>query len=803
MILYSIALSLIAAAPGAPDYPYSPVPFRDVTVTGGFWLPRFETNRTVTVGYDFQKCEETQRIANFARAGGLEPGDFEGIAYNDSDVYKVIEGAAYVLAQHDDAELDTYLDDLIAKIAAAQEDDGYLYTARTLGFTNAMTGPERWSHLKDNHELYNVGHMYEAAVAHYLATNKRSLLDVALKNADLLCSVFGPEQGQRIDIPGHEEIELGLAKLYRITHEERYLELAQFFIDMRGREDLRSLYGIHYQDHLPVLEQSEAVGHAVRAGYLFSGMADVAALTKNSAYTTAIDRIWEDVVGRKMYLTGAVGHYDHAEGFSEAYDLPNLRAYNETCAAIAMALWNHRMFLLHGDAKYVDLLEQIIYNGFLAGVSLSGDRFFYPNPLTCDMKFKFNHGSLDRNEWFGTSCCPVNVVRFIPSIAGYIYASRAEDLYVNLYIASETRIPIMGQIIPLSMQTDYPWSGEVRLTVGMTSPRPIAMRLRIPGWARNQPFPTDLYRFSDKSDALWRIQVNGEIVDAPLDGGYAVLDRTWREGDTVVLTLPMPVRRVQSHDAVKENKGRVALLRGPVVYCAEGADNNGAVLNTFIENDAEFTPTHQPALLGGVTTLEGPATALRRAEDGSVFKTSKRLTLLPYYAWCHRGPNEMAVWLAGDEARATIAPPPTITTRSAVTASYTNPGDSVGAVNDLVEPKHSSGDQGIARHTWWNHLGTREWLQYDFEKPTRVEGVEVYWFDDSGRGQCRAPESWRLKYRDGNQWRAVDAKDAYGVNRDTYNTVRIEPVVAEALRMEVTLQEGYSGGVLEWKVLGE
>ncbi|MBM4081180.1 MAG: glycoside hydrolase family 127 protein, partial [Planctomycetes bacterium] len=420
-VLAATALLVSAAWAAGRDYPIQPVPFTAVRVRDEFWQPRMETNRAVTVWYDLKKCEETGRIDNFAKAAGLMKGEFRGIPFDDSDVYKVIEGAAYSLALQPDPKLDKYLDEIIAKIAAAQEPDGYLYTARRLFPAEkmpAMSGRERWSNLASSHELYNVGHLYEAAVAHFLATGKRSLLDVALRNADFICQTFGPGADQRKDPPGHQEIEMGLVKLYRVTAERKYLDQAKFFLDQRGRPEGHKLRGAGQQDHKPVVEQDEAVGHSVRACYMYSGMADVAALTGDAAYLRAIDRLWENVVGKKLYLTGGVGARPKGEAFGDAHELPNSTAYTETCAAIANALWNHRMFLLHGHAQYLDVLERIIYNGFLAGVALSGDQFFYPNPLEADGKRRFNHGGATRQPWFGCACCPVNVVRFIPSLAG-------------------------------------------------------------------------------------------------------------------------------------------------------------------------------------------------------------------------------------------------------------------------------------------------------------------------------------------------------------------------------------------------
>ena len=617
------------------DYPITPVSFTRVNFDDGFWQPRLRTNRRVTIPYDFRKCEETGRSDNFARAAGLMEGPHEGIFFNDSDVFKVVEGAAYSLSRHPDPELDAYLDDLIAKIAGAQEEDGYLYTARTID--PARMDPERegltrWSNLLVSHELYNVGHLYEAAVAHHQATGKRTLLEVAIRNADLIDRVFGP--GRIRDVPGHEEIEIGLVKLYRATGERRYLELARFFLDQRGQPDrgnLQSNYDTpgYMQDHLPVTEQREAVGHAVRAGYLYSGMADVAALTGDRAYVAALDALWTSVVARRMYLTGGIGSRHHGETFGEDYELPNAEAYAETCAALANLLWNHRMFLLHGDAKYLDVLERTLYNGFLSGISLRGDTFFYANPLASDGEWPFNvHTGAVRSPWFQTSCCPTNVARLLPSLPGYAFAHRNGDLVVNLYVAGTASVPTAAGDVTLSLETGYPWSGAVKLTVDPTAESAFTLRLRIPGWARNEPVPSDLYRYLDAAAEAPSLRVNGVPVDLELDRGFAVVRRRWRPSDAVELHLPMPVRRVVSHEGIAGNRGRVAVERGPLVYCAEGVDNGGKALDLTLPDGAALTAEHDTELLGGVTTIRGPG-----------------ITLVPYYAWSHRGAGEMNVWL--------------------------------------------------------------------------------------------------------------------------------------------------------------
>jgi len=771
------------AAEAGKDYPYRPVPFTAVKVRDGFWTPRFETNRARTVWYDFEKCEETGRIDNFAKAGGLMAGEFKGIPFDDSDVYKVIEGAAYILAMEPDAKLDRYLDELIVKIAAAQEADGYLYTARRLFAPEkmpAMSGRTRWSNLEASHELYNVGHLYEAAVAHFQATGKRSLLNVALKNADFLCETFGPGKVQLP--PGHQEIEIGLVKLYRLTGQEKYLKLAHYLLEIRGRPETHRLYGVNVQDHLPVVEQAEAVGHAVRAGYMYAGMADVAALTGQESYARAIDRLWEDVVFRKLHLTGGIGASPSGEAFGRAYELPNATAYLETCAAIANALWNHRMFLLHGDAKYVDVLERILYNGFLSGVSLSGDRFFYPNPLETDGKARFNHGHSERAPWFGCSCCPVNVVRFIPSIAGYIYATRGEALYVNLYIGGEATAHVGSASVRLRQETRYPWAGTVKLTVTPEQARRFGIHLRIPGWALGRPVPGDLYRYAEtgvgKGAEAVGVRINGQATRLPeLERGYARFEREWKAGDTVELELPMPVRRVLAHADVRANQDRFAVERGPLVYCAEGADNGGAVLERVFGGTVRFETQARPDLLGGVTTI-------RMMPEGE----GAPLTLIPYYAWCHRGPNAMRVWFP--------------TKLEAKAASHCWERDSVDACFDGREPRHS-GDESLPRFTWWDHRGTTEWVERRFEKPVTLRRAAVYWFDDTGRGQCRVPQSWRLLYQEGKEWKPVTGVPGYGVAMDRYNEVSFDAVTTTALRLEARLQPGYSGGILEWKLWEE
>ena len=630
----------------AADYPIQAAKMTDVKVMGGFWFDRLATNRLVTLKADFAKCNETPRIANFTNcAARAKGGKFGGIFFDDSDVYKVMEGAAYIYAETKDPELEKYMDWLIGQVAKAQEPDGYLYTARTLGGNKSIDGTARWENLSWSHELYNPGHMIEAAVAWYEATGKKDFLAVARKNADLIERTFGWEQGKLKMTSGHQEMELALCRLYRVTRDERYLKLAKFLLDVRGRKDVRPTWGVGVQDHQPVLEQDEALGHAVRAGYMYCGMADVAALAGDDSYMKAIDRLWENVVGRKLHLNGGIGagrHTKHPkwgdahEAFGVDYFLPNEDAYLETCAAIANALWNQRMFCWKGEAKYVDVLERTIHNGFLSGISLSGDEFFYPNPLA-------SKGGYKRSKWFRTSCCPVNDVRFIPQIPSFAYATDGKGtLYWNLFMAGEATVGGVKVVC----KTEYPWNGKALLTVGgqkaynnkggrdAITAQPLnrlTLKIRIPGWAKGQPGPSDLYvQTKPSSEMEIGVAVNGRAINGvPGKDGYLTVEREWKAGDTVEVNLPMPVKRIRAHEKVEADKGRLAVERGPIVYCAEGCDNGGKAFDAVLPADATFTDD----------TIEiGDKTF-------PALKASNGLKLIPYCLWGNREPgNEMQVW---------------------------------------------------------------------------------------------------------------------------------------------------------------
>jgi hypothetical protein len=781
------------------DYPVKPVPFTAVHFDDAFWAPRIEVNRSVTVPFALAKCEESKRVYHFERAASVLRGEKledkapPGYPFDDSDLYKVIEGAAYTLSVHPDPKLEAYLDELIRKIAAAQEKDGYLYTTRTIDPQNPhrWAGKKRWELEKvDSHELYNLGHLYEAAVAHHQATGKRTLLDVALRTAELLDRTFGP--GKQSIWPGHQITEMGLVKLYRVTGDARYLGLAKFLLDVRGPDGSEGAGRTYNQSHEKVVAQSEAVGHAVRATYMYSGMADVAALTGEEAYVQAMDRIWRNVVGRKLYITGGIGSTGSGEAFGLDFELPNMSAYNETCAAIGNDYWNHRLFLLHADGRYVDVMERTLYNGLLSGVSLDGKSFFYPNPLE-------SSGQHERSPWFGVACCPGNMTRFLASVPGYVYAQRGDTLYVNLFVTSTADVTLdSGRGVQIAQETRYPWDGTVKMTVSPNKEGRFTVNVRIPGWARNEAVPGDLYRFAEPSTEPVKLAVNEQDVPVTLEKGYVPLARAWAKGDVIELKLPMPVRRMLANDAVDADRGRVALQRGPLVFAAEWPDNpGGRVRNLMLPDEVGLETEFRPDLLNGVQVIKGKAMALAYDDQGKVAKTEQDLLAIPYYAWANRGPGEMIVWIPNRETSARPQPLPTLASTSQVTASPA--GRNPRAVNDQNEPR-SSRDGSSSFFHWWPEKGSTEWVEYAFDAPRAVSEIEVYWFDDTGSGECRLPASWRLLYKDGEQWKPVVNASPYGIEKDRFNTLRFEPVTTSGLRLEVTLQPQWSAGIQEWRV---
>lgn len=626
LIFTSVIVAAIAAGCSGEKkeqsgYMIDGVPFTSVKMGEGFWGQRLDAARRVTVPLAFSKCEESGRYDNFVRA--THPSDtikVGGFPFDDTDVYKTIEGASYLLQTYPDPAMEAYIDSVLTLVAAAQEPDGYLNTARTMNpaHPHDWMGAERWCAVENlSHEFYNLGHMVDGAVAHYQATGKTNFLDIARRYADCVVRNIGQGEGQVDRVPGHQIAEMALARLYQATGDTAYLRQAKYFLDRRGYTSRHDAYS---QSHKPVLEQDEAVGHAVRAVYMYAGMADVAALTGDRQYFDAIDRIWDNIVGKKMYLTGGIGARHAGESFGDNYELPNAEAYCETCAAIGHVYVNHRLFMLHGDSKYYDVLERTLYNGVISGMSIDGGRFFYPNPLASE-------GGYERKPWFGCACCPSNLSRFIPSIPGYIYGSHGNDLYVNLFASNSAAIDLADGKVELSQTTAYPYDGNVAIGIDDNQAGKFSLKIRIPGWVNDTPVPSDLYAYADSLKGGYTIRVNGEEVTAPVEKGYATIERRWKKGDCVEVAFDMPARVVRANEAVEADRGLLAVERGPLVYCAEDADNE-SFADLALTPDTRFEAVACPDKLYGITELRAPG-----------------ITLIPYYAWCHRGPGKMAVWL--------------------------------------------------------------------------------------------------------------------------------------------------------------
>ena len=648
-------------------YPITQVPFTAVKVTPNtFWGDRIRAAREVTIPLAFQKCEETHRYENFKMAAytlqhpgheGLstpkwDVAKFMGFSFDDTDVYKTIEGASYVLQTYPDAKLKQYIDSVLDIVAAAQETDGYLYTARTINpeHPHGWAAHKRWAAEEHaSHELYNLGHMVDAACAHYQATGSDKFLNIAKRYADCVIREVGAKDGQACVVPGHQIAEMALARLYVLTGEQKYLDEAKFLLDYRGKTQVKNIYS---QSDKPVVDQTEAWGHAVRAGYMYAGMADVAALTGDEAYLKAIDAIYDNIVSKKYYITGGVGARHQGESFGADYELPNLTSYNETCAAISMVYLFHRMFLLHGDAKYIDCMERTLYNGVISGMSVDGGRFFYPNPLSSDGKYKFNaDGTTERQPWFGCACCPSNLCRFIPSFPGYMYAVKDSKLYVNLFAGNTATIQVLGKDVTLSQETSYPWDGDITIKVEKTKAKTFEMMIRIPGWVDGQPVPSDLYRFSDDVLGSYSVKVNGQEVKAEREKGYLSVNRQWKKGDVVTIHFDMPVRTVKANMHVTDDRGRIAVERGPLVYCAEGADNAGfSIFNFLMPRRPRFSVTNRDIkgsrdVNFSVKAIEVDGQVVETNPRGEALVKAAKLTMIPYYAWNHRGAGLMEVWM--------------------------------------------------------------------------------------------------------------------------------------------------------------
>ena len=634
-ILFIALVQLYYAQNVISNYPITAVDIRNVVLTDNFWLPKIKLIQDTTIKFAFDKCKTEGRMDNFLIAGGKMEGTTKGkMPFDDTDLYKIIEGASYSLISTPNKNLEAYLDSIIAVIKIGQEEDGYLTTWFTIDRLKppawwANPSPNRWEFEVTNHELYNSGHLFEAAAAHYWATGKTNFLDIAIKNADLLVDNFGPNK-LRIP-PGHQIVETGLIKLYQITKNKNYLELSKFYLELRGDSTSHKLYGEYSQDHIPVIEQSEAVGHAVRAVYMYAAMTDIAAIYEDKSYLAAVNKIWDNVVNKKMYLTGGIGSRHDGEAFGDNYELPNLTGYNETCAAIGNVHWNQRLFQLTGNSKYYDIIERSLYNGLLSGISSDGINFFYPNPLESDGTYKFNQGACTRQHWFDCSCCPTNMIRFLPSIPGLIYSKHNDSLYVNLFISNKTNLKMNDNDIELTQSTNYPWDGKVNLKMRTKSNNKFTVNIRIPGWAKGEVLPGDLYRYLSAVEEKFAIKINGHEETFQTKNGYVILTRTWADDDNIELLLPMKINKVLANEKVVENANKVAFEYGPIVYCAEQADNN-QIENLIINKDVKINFMDKFLLTDNVKVLKGQT-------------AQKDFTLIPYYLWSNRGVGIMKVWL--------------------------------------------------------------------------------------------------------------------------------------------------------------
>ena len=797
-ILCSLSFSHAVAQKG---YPITPVPFTSVKVTPGtFWGQRLEASRTVTIPLAFSKCESEGRYKNFENAAAhmADPSKVfkvngVGYSFDDTDPYKTLEGAAYILQTYPDKKLEAYCDSVIGIIASAQEPDGYLYTARTQNPADPhhWAGDRRWVKEEDlSHELYNLGHMIEGAVAYWQATGKRKFLDIACRYADVACKEVGPNPGQMCVVPGHQIAEMAMARLYLATGQKRYLDFAKFLLDYRGKTSIKTEYS---QSHKPVIEQNEAVGHAVRAAYMYAGMADVAALTGDESYVKAIDNIWDNIVSKKLYITGGIGATASGEAFGKNYELPNMSAYCETCAAIGNVYVNYRLFLLHGDSKYYDVLERSLYNGLISGVSLEGNGFFYPNPLE-------SMGQHQRQAWFGCACCPSNICRFIPSLPGYVYAVKDRNVYVNLFLSNKSTLAVAGKKVSLSQTTEYPWNGDITISVDKNAAGQFAMKIRIPGWVRNQVVPSSLYQYSDNKRPGYTVMVNGQEIAASItEDGYYTISRKWKKGDKIQLHFDMEPRTVRANNKVEADRGMVSVERGPLVYCAEHPDNQFDVFSALVNQEPQFQLGKAEVAGTPVVTLRTDAQTLNFDKQGKLAVKDQTLTLIPYYAWCHRGSGKMRVWLSQDLSATTPAQPATLASESRVSTS-TPRMPAISAINDRLVPKDEN-DRSVPYTHWWPKKGSTEWIGYEFSQESTVQSATVYWYDDGPWGGCRVPQSWRILYQDAQgQWQPVSGANAYPTDKGVACTVNFDPVKTKALRLEVVLPNDNSAGLFEWIV---
>ena len=800
----------------AADYPLKPVPFNEVTITSDFWRPRLETQRTTLVPFAFEKTQPGVEHLQAARdfLSGKKVDDHRPHRFIDSDLYKVMEGAAYLLQLRADPELEATLDEIAEVIEGAQHENGYLYPSHTTGAGQSknMMGDSPYTFIVHSHELYNVGHLYEAAIAYYQATGKDRLLKVAEKSARHINKVIfegDPKYNDGKPIrqaPGHQEMELALVKLYRVTGKQLYLDMARKFLEIRGVTYVPDGEGVmsptYAQQHAPVAQQKEAVGHAVRATYLYSAMADVGTLTGEPAYGKALDRIWGDVTNTRMHLTGGLGAVHGIEGFGPQYELPNADAFNETCAAVGNVLFNYRMFLLHKDAKYLDVAEVALLNNVLAAVNLEGNRFFYVNPLDADGKYPFNHGTAGRAPWFGTACCPSNMARLLPQVPGMTYAHDDNDLYITFFAESQTEIDLNGTPVSVDQKTAYPNDGEISVVINPAKPTKFCLQLRVPTWTQNQFVPGELYRYADSNFTPVTLSVNGKQIEATIEKGFAKIEREWQSGDQVVLTLPMPVRVTECHPAVKANTNRVALTRGPFVLCAEGVDNGGATQRFFFNKTPDTSNANiKTTRIQSGSFIQADISAQAVTKNGDA--ESSQLALTPYYAWNNRGTSSMTVWFPTRADMAVYDPIalPKESVFKEITASHTADEDTLTAIGDGHVGKNSSGNKA-SRWTSRNQAGKDQWVIGRFGETKSIRSIGVYWMN-RWQGDVKFPKQWTLEVENNGIWTPFKlyTTDKYDTRANQFNIVHpAAPTKCDAIRINMTAREDAAVGILEVQV---
>ena len=793
------------------DYPVSPVAFSRIRINDSFWLPRLMVQKNETVPFALKKTKSAAE--NLRRCGAYLRGEKDEMPFThrfvSSDLYKVMEGAAYLLNIEPDSALEAQMDELITIIGQAQQEDGYLYVSHICGIADeAEMGLTPYSWVVHSHELYNVGHLYEGAVAYYEATGKRAWLDIAQKSARHVNKAFfegDPNYNNGMPLnqaPGHQEPELALCRLYRATGDKLYLEMAKKFLDIRGvtycPKGEGTMSPTYAQQHAPVKEQDTAVGHAVRAAYMYAAMADVSALTGDDSYLLALENIWKNIVNAKMHITGGLGAIHGIEGFGENYDLPNLEAYNETCAAIANVFFNHRMTLLHKDAKYFDVAEISLLNNSLAGVNVEGNKFFYVNPLEANGHQLFNHGSAGRSPWFDCACCPSNIARVVNHVGGYMYAVEDSTIYALLYCGNEVTLSVNEAQVKLKQKTEYPYDGSIRFEIDLDTPTEFAVKLRIPTWAQGEQFvPGELYHFIEKSTSTWSLKVNGEKLLADTEKGFVEINRFWSTGDVIELDLPMGVRYSHCDSRVVSNRGRVALTRGPLVLCAEEADNEGAVQRFYLpelpKEESCSVAKIEDGVLTGSPIISIPA--LERVDNES---RQTEVNFIPYFSWNNRGNASMIVWLpdssqgADSQLSRVYFDPAKYGT---VTASSCADYGVVESVKDGRRPESSADEVTNA----WISAGesAKEWIQMVFDQPQILERIGLFWVSYD---QIDTPVSWRMEYLKAGNWYPFEKyiTDVYGVSKDRYNTIHPSAKLScEGLRINIDAQEGKSVGLFD------